>query len=228
MAETKKSLDIIGHDGKPIKNTLTSLGNKGKIAIVFPGIGYTCQMPLLYYATVALLGKGYDVLWVEYDYKNERFSTSRAREKVEWMNFDADESYKTAISTGRYKHVVLVGKSLGTFALVRLNTRINDIEKSIWLTPLLKKPSAVGIDVYNKIKGVCKNGLFIIGTEDPHYDKTKIRALEALGAKSLSILGADHSLEIESTSNGSNEIEISPLKSLKALEQVVKEIEGFV
>lgn len=227
MAESQKSLDIKGYDGKPIKNTLTSLGSKDKIAIVFPGIGYSCHMPLLYYATIAMLGKGYDVLWVEYDYKHERFSSSSPAEKVEWMNFDAEKSYKAAMANRRYNNVVLVGKSLGTFALVRLNSSHGKgIEKSIWLTPLLKMASSISVDIYDKMKGVCKNGLFMIGTEDPHYDKAKISELESRGARCIAIKGADHSMEIESTS--SHKVTVNPLKSLNVLGQVIKEIEYFI
>jgi hypothetical protein len=215
MAETRRSLNITGYDNKPINNTLRSTGSSDRIAIVFPGIGYTCWMPLLYYTANFLLKKGYDVLLVEYDYKNDRFKSSSAKEKVDWLNFDAEASHKAAMAEGKYRHVLLLGKSLGTFALVHLNNTVKGVGESVWLTPLIGKSGAVGIEMYDKIKGVCKNGLFIIGTADPGYDKAKIERLEALGAKFLCIEHADHSLEIEN----------DPRQSLKALELVVNEID---
>ncbi len=214
MSWEKSSVKIIGYDKKPIKNTLLSMGKSEKLAIVFPGIGYNCQMPVLYYPTLTLLENGYDVLWVEYNYKNEGFGKRSDKEKVSWMNFDAEASYDAALRKGRYKHVLLVGKSLGTFALVFLNSK-KKIDRSLWLTPLLKTANAVNVELFDDIKKVCKGGLFIIGTEDSHYDKRRMDGLIKSGAEFIAIDGADHSMEIEGNVH----------KSLAALEKIIKETE---
>lgn len=214
MGWEKSSIEIIGYDKKPVKNTLLSMGKSGKLAIVFPGIGYTCQMPALYYPTLILLENGYDVLWVEYNYKSEDFSKCSDKEKVSWMNFDAEAAYDVALRKGGYEHVLLVGKSLGTFALVYLNSK-KKIDRNLWLTPLLKTANTAKVELFDDIKKVCKGGLFIIGTEDPHYDKARMDELTGLGAEFISIEGAGHSLEIEG----------SVSKSLAALERIVKETE---
>jgi hypothetical protein len=218
MTETYKSIDIIGYNGKPIKNTLISTGNKTKLAIIFPGVGYTCQMPLLYYTTNILLENGYDAIWIEYDYKNEKFESSDSNEQLRWLNFDAEASYNASTAGNKYKKILLVGKSLGTFALSHLNGTAKNIEKTIWLTPLLGKSGTTGLEMYDKVKAASKNSLFIIGTEDPHYNKSKIEGLGKRDVKFVSIIGANHSLEIGNDS----------IKSLKALQQIAKAIKEFL
>ena len=214
MGWSKSSIEIIGYDKRPIKNTLLSMGKSDKLAIVFPGIGYTCQMPVLYYPTLSLLENWYDVLWVEYNYKNEDFSGRSDKEKVSWINFDAEASYDAVLRKSRYKNILLIGKSLGTFALVHLNSK-RKIDRDLWLTPLLKTANAVNVELFDDIKKVCKGGIFIIGTEDPHYDKARIDELTKSGAEFASIEGADHSMEIEGNVH----------KSLAALERIIKETE---
>jgi dienelactone hydrolase len=218
MNKTYKSIDINGYNGKQVKNTLISIGNKTKLAIIFPGVGYTCQMPLLYYTTSILLENGYDAIWIEYDYKNEKFESSDSDEQLRWLNFDAEASHNAATAGNKYKKILLVGKSLGTFALSHLNETTKNIEKTIWLTPLLGKSGTTGLEMYGKIKKVSKNSLFIIGTEDPHYDEGKIEGLKKRDVKFVSVIGANHSMEIENDS----------FKSLKVLEQVTKEIKEFL
>lgn len=66
------SLDIKGYQGKPIRNTLFRQQREAsEIAIVFPGYGYPCFGPVIYYPSLALLSSGSDVLWVEYAYNRE-------------------------------------------------------------------------------------------------------------------------------------------------------------
>jgi hypothetical protein len=214
--ETNKTLNIIGYDKKPINNKLASRGNTDKVAILFPGIGYTCQMPVLYYATAVLLDKGYDVLWVEYKYDKSVFSKQSTEESLNWLNFDAEASYNAAMAEGKYKSVVLVGKSLGSFALAHLSKKGVDA-KAVWLTPLLGRSGTVDIDFYNNVKESCKEGLFVIGTSDPLYSEEKVNELRQT-ATVVTIDGADHSLEIDG----------SPQKSLEALGKMAEAISKFV
>ena len=39
---------------------------KKKIAVLFPGIGYTCDKPLLYYTGKLAVARGYKLVKVEY------------------------------------------------------------------------------------------------------------------------------------------------------------------
>lgn len=86
------------------------------------------------------------------------------------------------------------------------------------LPPLLGKSRATGLDVYERICKISKNSLFIIGTTDPYYDKSRIAELRKPGTKFVSISGADHSMEIER----------GYMNSLKVLERITKEVERFL
>lgn len=206
----------MGYNKKPINNTLVSAKSKGKIGIMFPGINYTCQTPLLYNVTNVLLDRGYDVLQVDYDYRNDDFSMASPEERKRWLDFDSEAAYEAAISFYGYKTVMLVGKSLGSFALANLNFK-KKIDKSVWLTPLLEKSGAVELDLYPKIKKTCRSGLFVIGTADSLYNKGRVDELQRFGAKFKVFDGADHRMEIEGNRPA----------SLKVLKEVSDAIADF-
>ena len=214
MGETFSTLGIVGYDTEPIRNTLTEMGRPtDKIAIVFPGLGYTCQMPLLYYGTKVLLEKGYDVLWVEYNYNRDEYRYKSDDKKLEWQRFDAEAAFKAAMANKNYKKVLLMGKSLGTVALAHLASSHRDVVgKVIWLTPLLGHD-----DVYAKIKENAKDQLFIIGTRDPFFQKDRIDEIRNLGGKFTVVKDGDHSLEVEKDIGRSQE----------ALRKVIGEVENF-
>ena len=216
MEERYTSLQILGYDKRPINNTLVTFdGRQDKIAVIFPGIGYTAVMPLLYYTAEALMNNGYAALLVNYDYSHERFRALSDAKKIEWLNFDGKACYDAAISAD-YKEVLLVGKSLGGFAL----SHLSEIHKgkTIWMTPLLRAGHAVRGDViYPAMKKHAKGNLFVMGTSDPNYDEGRVTELKKLGGKLLVVDGANHSMEIDG----------SPEKSLDVLKKVLKAVAEF-
>src|SRR6266536_1145288 len=69
MAASLESLEIRGYDDQPVPNALfESGGEPRRVGMIFPGAGYTAQMPLLWYARCVLQEAGADVLTVDYDY----------------------------------------------------------------------------------------------------------------------------------------------------------------
>ena len=210
-------LRITGYDKKPIKNTLTYLDKpSGKIAIVFPGIGYTCQMPLLYHTTNVMVQHGYDVLWVEYQY-GEVWHGMVEEKRLEMVGFDAEAALSAAMSHQKYKDIVLVGKSLGSYALAALN-KTHGIKKSVGLTPLLERKL-----IYPIMDQKAGAGLFIIGSIDPEYSQERLDALKKNGGKVLVIPDADHSIEIH-TAGLRGDVH----KSIEVLAKVVKEVDSFI
>lgn len=200
--ETFSSLAINGQDG-PIKNTLVSMGKTDSLAIVFPGIGYTCQMPLLYYTTKALLRKGYDVLWVEYNYT----SGERA---LEIIREDGEACYNAAMARGGYKKVAVVSKSLGTIPAGHI-ADLHKIGKMVFFTPPLSWE-----EVPSLLRKHAKGQLLFIGSADKHHIKERVEEITKIARRFVVIEGADHSLEVE-----------DPKKSLEILDRVVKEVEDF-
>ncbi len=213
MKENFRTLDIIGYDNEKIRNTFVKQEEQSeKLAIIFPGIGYTCHMPLLYYTAEILLQKGFDVLLIEYNYNNGDFGLLSEEKKLQWLNFDADAAYNSIMNNSYYKRVVLVGKSLGSFALARLNEQ-HGIRNSIWLTPSLQRDH-----LYKVMRKHARDGLFVIGTEDPAYQKEKVDELKKSGGSLLVVPDANHSMEIEDNT----------YKSIDSLVKVLKAVDKFI
>ena len=86
--------------------------------------------------------------------------------------------------------------------------------RAIWLTPVLRSDG-----LRAQIKQWGQRSLFVIGTADPHYNEVFLDEIrEATGGEILVIEGANHSLEIGG----------DVLKSLEAMEKVVRAIRAFV
>ncbi|WP_377344580.1 alpha/beta family hydrolase [Pontibacillus salicampi] len=169
------------------------------LAIVLPGLGYTVDKPVLYYMTSALLEEGYDVFQVNYKYDDkDSFHDLNQEEREEWVQTDVERSIHHALEDGRYKHFCLVGKSLGTRAMVSEMTDRKAFQKAktIWLTPLLDDS-----DVRETLRQLQQPSLLIIGSRDSHYSDN---ALEELYKKEnvacVKLEGANHACEVPSNS----------------------------
>jgi len=133
--------DITGYRGKLVPHTFSRQpGEASHLGIIFPGMGYTAQMPLLYYARRVLLAEGADVMAVEQVYAREQgFLECSREEQRAWVRADAAAAWKTVTSQQEYERVTLIGKSLGTWAmadLLEIDPPAGRAE-AIWLTPLL-------------------------------------------------------------------------------------------
>ncbi len=209
-----ESINIPGSGGEPVPNTFfRQPRGTSYLAVVLPGLAYTCRAPALYYPTLLLLDRfGADVFWVEYDYFwRAGFSDLPEREQDRRLFADTDAALRTALSRGPYERLILVGKSLGTLAMAHLlatdATPPGKVE-AVWMTPLLSEDS-----VRERIRERGVRSLAIVGTADPEY------ASEALvGVEHLAIEGADHGLEMRGDVWG----------SFRALERALKAIEAFV
>ncbi len=212
----KKPIRIIGHRGR-VPNTLYSQENKTeKIAIVFPGSGYTCQMPLLYYTTNLLMESGYDVLQVNYFYKKNFWSLPENK-KDEWFYSDIEAVYDALQNKG-YKTMALVGKSMGTLALSHLlqHRNIPEGTRLIWLTPILTDSQLLQRFMQG-YKG--KKSIFITGNADNYFNADVLKNIKEMSNSEIVVIPhADHSLEIGGDC----------VASLETLKLVLNKIEDFL
>lgn len=209
------SLAITAHDGKPLPNRLIQARDTNdRIALIFPGRGYTCAMPLLYYATRALVDNGYDVLHVEYHYDPADFPEPAGDRWRDALRLDVEGAYAAVVAEGQYNSVLLLGKSLGTIAIALLLANHPELAESdcIWLTPL------ISIDrVREVIASHASRSLVVIGSLDPHHNQKRLHEIEVAGAAVVVIDRADHGLEIP------DDLE----SSIEALRQTTMAIERF-
>jgi predicted alpha/beta-hydrolase family hydrolase len=216
---TVTSLAIRGYRAEPVPNRfLAAGGTSGQLAVLLPGLGYTLDMPLFYYAEHLLLKQGWDVLRVEYAYhRHPEFGTLPQAEQRQWLLEDATAAFRIGVARQPYGHVALVGKSLGTLAMGHLLTlpdRPDAAMRAVWLTPLL------GVErLREQITRYGGPSLFVIGTADPHYDPAILDALQAATAgDAVVIVNADHGMDIPG----------DPAASVRGLEQVVAAMTRFI
>ncbi len=182
-----------------------------KLAVMFPGRGYTCDMPLLYHLSRAIIEKGYDLLQVRYEYgNNNKFNLLPPSEQVKWMTKDNVNAVRAALEQGTYNEVLLVGKSMGSFAMTFVMNAMafEQSLKSIWLTPTIKQA-----EVFEHMKTVQHPSYLIMGDNDPHYNAAK---LEQLPQQQLIVPNANHSMEVVGNIQRSMEINQEIVTTLAA------------
>jgi len=210
--------EIKGYKGKLVPHSFSRQpGRASHLGIIFPGMGYTTQMPLLYYAPRVLLTEGADVMAVEQEYAREQgFLESSRKEQRAWVGADAVAAWKTVTSQQEYERMTLIGKSLGTWAmadLLEIDPPAGRAE-AIWLTPLLGENW-----VRQSIVQWGKRSLFVIGTADPRYEPSVLEELRrSTGGEVLAVKDADHSMEIPG----------QVMESIQVLERVIKAVMEFL
>jgi predicted alpha/beta-hydrolase family hydrolase len=206
---SRKNLDIRGYQGESVANTFLRQNEATEhAAIVFPGLGYTCQGPVLHYPTFELVARGADVLKVE---DNTRRSETH-NEEVE----DALAACQILLQQRLYKRLTIIGKSLGTMVMGNLlATQEFPLQiQTIWLTPILPLPA-----LQEQLHKIAHPSLFVIGTADFYYKPDLLKNIqEATGGEVLVIEGADHGLLIQ------NDV----LASIHVMERVIQNIQTFL
>lgn len=92
-----------------------------KLAIFFPGIGYTNDKPLMYYSRKLLQELGYEELCVEYhDLPGKVRGDKRMLLQAANMAYEQAKEKLAACDFTKYEQIVLVGKSIGTYLAVKI------------------------------------------------------------------------------------------------------------
>lgn len=212
-------LAISGYAGKPVPNRFfkseSPAENGPGLAVLFPGLRYTCDMPLLYYPTKLFLQRGFDVLQVHTDYTQPDFQASSRRDQGIWLTADAKAALQAGGEQEHYARLVLVGKSIGTLVLAHLVAGESLAgAATIWLTPLLHQPQLVEAAV--RCKGPA---LFVAGSGDPTFDEAAlVRIQEKARSETMVIEGANHSLEVSD----------DPLEALDILADILQRMVEFL
>lgn len=159
-----------------------------KIAVFFPGIGYTCEKPLLYYSKKIALSLGYEVKDVPYT----GFETGIKEDREKMV-----EAFKHALSFaeeelcdinwGEYNDILFVSKSIGTTVAAVYAKKYHLNTKNIYFTPI-NETIEFGIE----------RGIVFHGSGDPWADTEIIReGCSKEGIIFHVIKDANHSMETE-------------------------------
>ena len=162
-----------------------------KLVVIFPGIGYHCDKPLLYYGRDIAHECGYtECIKVSYTYdgKNIRGNEEKMKEAFECLYAQAEDALSD-VKWDEYEEILFISKSIGTIiASAYAKTKELDV-KHVLYTPL----------TYT-FDYAPKNSIAFIGTDDPWSDVGKV--IEKAHENDTYIYiygGCNHSLECEDT-----------------------------
>ena len=158
-----------------------------KLAVIFPGIGYHKDKPLLYYATKLAMQQGYEIIPIEY-----RDMPQKIRGNAEMMRTAAELAIAQSrellqnIPIHADTELLFIGKSIGTVAAAQLATELNTPIRQIWYTPL-EATFSIGS------KTPC---IAFIGEDDPWSDVGNVKTAAEMQHIPLHIYSdCNHSLE---------------------------------
>ena len=158
-----------------------------KLAVFFPGIGYHCDKPLLYYSRKLIQEYGYEkivTLNYMYDGKNLRGNEERMPQAFDSLYTQAENSLKE-IEFDQYEQIVFISKSIGTIIASAYAATYRIPCRHILYTPL-KQTYAFRHE----------NALAFIGSNDPWSKVKEVVDLSEQQNVPIQIYeGADHSLE---------------------------------
>ena len=108
-----------------------------KLAVFFPGIGYTVDKPLLHYSRRIAQDLGYDIRLLTYSGFPKGVKGDRAK-MVESYNIALAQSREmlTGIDLTQYEDVLFVGKSIGTIIAAQIASESPVTVRLILYTPL--------------------------------------------------------------------------------------------
>ncbi len=159
-----------------------------KIAVIFPGIGYNKDKPLLYYAAKLIKEKGYDIVNIEYKDMPQKIRGDIAMmKKAAELAFEQCEEQLASVSFDDYDRIIFAGKSIGTVAAAEYAGKHDLDVCQIWYTPV-EATFSFGI----------RNALAFIGDADPWSDLNEVRRLaKAMEADIHIYPDCNHSLECD-------------------------------
>lgn len=182
-----------------------------KIALFFPGIGYTCDKPLIYYPEKIAKKYSYEIKEVRYGNfpKNIKGDKEKMKESFN-IAFQQAKEILSDINYSEYDEILIVGKSIGTVvsSCYAKELSIEDKCRFIYYTPVAQsfkyiKPSS----------GICFHG-----TSDPWIDTDIVKS----ECSRLDI-------HLYLTENGNHSLETGDVEAdLKELSLVMNETENYI
>lgn len=182
--------------------------NSKKLFVIFPGMGYTKDKPLLYYASKIARNKGYEIIDIDYThfFTAAKFDDPEVDARIK-KSYEMVVEKLGAVDFKAYDTVVFAGKSMGTMLSARYAEEYGVEAEQLWYTPL--EPT---------YEHGCREAIAFIGTKDPFSDVVKMgETAKAQGIPLYVYEGGNHSLE-----TGDMETD------LKTLGDVMKHTEEFL
>ena len=184
-----------------------------KIAVIFPGIGYHVDKPLLYYSRMLARESGYEI--AEVPYRNFppkiRGDRDKMRQAFE-IGLRQAEDIHSNIQFFEYEKVLIISKSIGTAIAAAYAASHHIRADHIWYTPLAETFEAMGDrDSHGAI-------IAFHGTRDP-WASTPV----------LQTLCSDYSVPLFLTEGGNHSLETGRgLRDLRTLFDVMEKSKELI
>ena len=179
-------------------------GTGRKLAVYFPGIGYHCDKPLLYYSRRLAKEAGYEELQLSYTFSggNIRGNKEKMREAF-FTLYDQAAEQLADVNWESWDEVLFVSKSIGTIISAAYAAKQHIPCRQILYTPLedtFRIEEELGLTREavqdRKSAGKENHAIAFIGTADPWSKVPQVISLsEEKGIPIFSYEGANHSLE---------------------------------
>lgn len=160
-----------------------------KLAIIFPGVGYTCIKPLLYYTASLAADYRYEIKKLDY---GEDIHTFKGR-TVEELEPLIDKAVQRVLPELKelpwkeYDKILMISKSIGTTVACRVQQELGWQARHFLMTPI---PTTLPYLADTE-------GCFLAGTDDPFISKELIGEVAAKYPDKVGAIfeGCNHSLE---------------------------------
>lgn len=179
-----------------------------KIAAVFPGIGYHCDKPLLYYSKMIARSKSFDIVEVSYgDFSGGIKGNPEKMTEAFFSALEQTEEILKDVEWENYDQILFISKSIGTAVAAAYAAKHELKTKNIFLTP-----------VEQSFQFIQQEGIVFHGTADP-WAKTSMveQECEKMGLPLYKIVAANHSLETD-----------DPIENIENLNQIMGRIAQYI
>ena len=184
-----------------------------KIAVLFPGIGYHCDKPLLYYSAKLSVQHQYELVKITYT------NLSRSIPEAYADAYAQTEKYLENIDWNQYEDILFISKSIGT-AVAAAYAQKHDIHcRNIYYTPLAQT-----------FDFAPQSGIAFHGTKDSWVETAVIaEKCQEYNLPLHIIENANHSLELEDAHCSSpSRIKSVVPQSLRILTNVMELAEQYI
>ena len=191
-----------------------------KAAVFFPGIGYHCDKPLLYYSRKLAQECGYEeiiALSYTYDGGNIRGNEEKMQQAFESLYEQAEKSL-SAVDFGKYDEILFVAKSVGTIIASAYAEKHSIRCRQILYTPLKY--------TYNFVH---RDAIAFIGTSDPWSIVPLTPSSHVPAHSEVQAFSQKQQVPMYTYENANHSLETTDtLENLKILQDVMGKTKGFL
>lgn len=161
-----------------------------KLAVLFPGVGYHVDKPLLYYAKDLAASLGYEIMEVKYGELPSKIKGNPEKmQRAFTLSLENALISLREVEWGKYEEILFISKSIGTAVAAEAANRLGIETRNIYYTP-----------VAETFQFSVQPGIAFHGTADS-WVETRVLCEFCMTHKIPLFVteGANHSMETEDT-----------------------------